>query len=59
MRRKIPSPCKPDILIAYKFAVIVLFALALLVVVTRTPPEESPACTLGSAEALFTNCRGH
>jgi hypothetical protein len=37
MRIKIPSPCKPDILIANQFAVIVLFALALLVVVTRMP----------------------
>jgi len=58
MRRKIPSPYKPDILIAYQFAVIVLFAFALFVVLTQTPPEEPPVCTLGSAEALFTNCRG-
>jgi hypothetical protein len=55
MRRKISGPYS---LFAYQFAAISLVAFALFVLMTRTPPEEPPACTLGSAEALFTNCRG-
>ena len=56
MRRRIRRPYS---LFAYGFAAISLVAFALFVVMTRTPREEPPACTLGSAEALFTNCRGH
>ena len=56
-----PKKTRQPNLIACQFVAIVLVVLALLmVVVTRmTPSEQPPACTLGSAEALFTDCQGH